>query len=187
MGGKLDVLVTGTDSTGALLAGLWHNDGGTFTDAKANLPGMDLGFAAWGDYDNDGDLDLLFGGNSNDGWITRLYRNDGGTFTNADAGLLGLLWSSAAWGDYDNDGDLDIMLIGYDAVAQVKRSILYRNDGSGFTDSGAAFHNVFLGAVSWVDYDNDGDLDLLLAGNDNGLDILSIYRNDQATPNTPPN
>ncbi|HXJ58797.1 MAG TPA: FG-GAP-like repeat-containing protein [Verrucomicrobiae bacterium] len=185
--GKLDVLITGTDSTGALLAGLWHNDGGTFTDAKANLPGMDLGFTAWGDYDNDGDLDLLFGGNSNDGWITRLYRNDGGTFTNADAGLLGLLWSSAAWGDYDNDGDLDIMLIGYDAVAQVKRSILYRNDGSGFTDSGAAFHNVFLGAVSWVDYDNDGDLDLLLAGNDNGLDILSIYRNDQATPNTPPN
>jgi VCBS repeat protein len=185
--GRLDVVVTGTDETGALVSGLWHNDGGTFSDAKANLPGMDLGFAAWGDYDNDGDLDLLFGGNTNDGWISRVYRNDGGTFTDAQAGLQGLLWSSAAWGDYDNDGDLDLVIIGYDAVTQARRSILYRNDAHSFVDSGVAFHNVFLGTVSWVDYDNDGDLDLLLAGNDTGVDILSIYRNDNVTPNTAPN
>ncbi len=80
--GKLDVVITGVSDTSALVAAIWRNDGdGTFTDAGANLPGMDLGCAAWGDYDNDGDLDLLFAGNSNDGWITRIYRNDGGTFT----------------------------------------------------------------------------------------------------------
>jgi hypothetical protein len=184
--GDLDVVITGTAGTGALVAGLWRNDGGTFTDAGANLPGMDLGFAAWGDYDNDGDLDLLFGGNSNDGFITRIYRNDGGSLTNANAGLQDLLWSSAAWGDYDNDGDLDVMVVGYDAVAQVRRSILYRNNEGTFVDSGDTFHNVFLGTVSWADYDNDGDLDLMLAGNDSGLDILSIYRNNNATSNTAP-
>jgi hypothetical protein len=147
---------------------------------------MDIGAVAWGDYDNDGDLDLLFAGNSNDGWITRIYRNDGGTFTNANAGLLGLIWSSAAWGDYDNDGDLDLMIIGYDPVAQVHRSILYRNDAGAFVDSGATFHNLILGTVSWVDYDNDGRLDLSLAGNENGLDLLSLYHNTTATPNTVP-
>lgn len=185
--GKPDVVITGISDTGALIAAIWRNDGGTFTDIGANLPGMDLGFVAWGDYDSDGDLDLVFGGNSNDGFITRLYRNDGGTFTDANAGLLALLWSSGAWGDYDNDGDLDLMIAGYDPVAQVHRSILYRNDGGIFVDSGATFHNVFLGTVSWADYDNDGDLDLLVAGNENGSDIVSIYRNNNMTPNTIPN
>jgi hypothetical protein len=185
--GDLDAVITGATSTGALVAGLWRNDGGgKFTDAGANLPGMDLGFAAWGDYDNDGNLDLLYGGNSNDGWITRIYHNSGGTLTNLNAELLGLIWSSAAWGDYDNYGDLDFMVIGYDPVAQVRRSILYRNDGGTFVDSGATFHNVYLGTVSWGDYDNDGKLDLLLAGNELGLDILSIYRNNNATANTAP-
>jgi hypothetical protein len=147
---------------------------------------MDLGFVVWGDYDNDGKLDLLYGGNSNEGWITRIYHNTGGALTNLNAELLGLIWSSAAWGDYDNDGDLDFMVIGYDPVAQVRRSILYRNDAGTFVDSGASFHNVYLGTVRWGDYDNDGDLDLLLAGNELGMDILSIYRNNNGTANTAP-
>jgi hypothetical protein len=185
--GRPDVVITGVTNGGALVAAIWRNDGGgKFTDIGANLPGMDLGFVAWGDYDNDGDLDLLFGGNSNDGWITRIYRNDGGTFTDINAGLQGLLWSSGAWGDYDNDGRLDITVIGYDAVAQVHRSILYHNNGGTFVDSGATFHNLILGTVSWVDYDNDGHLDLSLSGNENGHEVLSLYRNTTGTPNTAP-
>lgn len=185
--GRLDLVIMGSSETGALFASIWRNEGGgVFTDAGANLPGTDLGPVAWGDYDNDGDLDLLFGGNSNDGFITRVYRNDGGTFVDASAGLLAVLWSSGAWGDYDNDGDLDIMLIGYDPVAQVARSILYRNDLGVFVDSGATFHNLYLGTLSWMDYDNDGDLDLMLAGNEAGRDILSVYRNNSATGNAVP-
>jgi hypothetical protein len=184
--GDLDVVITGSGSSG-LVAAIWRNDGvGNFTDAGANLPGTDLGSVAWGDYDNDGDLDLLFGGNSNAGFITRVYRNNNGTFTDTNAGLLGVIWASAAWGDYDNDGDLDAMVIGYDPVAQVPRSILYRNDAGTFVDSGATFHNLYLGTLDWLDYDNDGDLDLLLAGNSAGLDFLRIYRNNNVTANTPP-
>jgi hypothetical protein len=184
--GDLDVVITGVGNP-PLFANIWRNNGdGTFTDAGANLPGTDLGFAAWGDYDNDGDLDLLFGGNSNDGFISRIYRNDNGVFNDANAGLLGEIWASAAWGDYDNDGDLDAMIIGYDPVAQVRRSILYRNDAGTFVNSGAVFHDVFLGTVIWMDFDNDGDLDLLLAGNDLGIDILRIYRNNDAIANAAP-
>jgi hypothetical protein len=187
--GKPDVVITGLTDAGTLVSGIWRNDGGgNFMDIGANLPGVDLGFVAWGDYDNDGYLDLLIGGDPRtaEGPFTRIYRNDGGTFTHINAGLQGLLWSSGAWGDYDNDGQLDIMVIGYDAVAQVHRSILYHNNGGTFVDSGATFHNLFLGTVSWVDYDNDGHLDLSLAGNENGLDILSLYRNTTGTSNTVP-
>jgi len=185
--GLLDVVITGTSETAALFAAVWRNHGdGTFTDAGAALPGTNIGPAAWGDYDDDGDLDLLFGGNSNAGYITRIYRNDAGTFTDSNAGLLGLIWSAGGWGDYDNDGDLDAMVFGYDPVAQVTRSILYRNDAGTFVDSGNTFHDLFLGTLSWVDYDNDRDLDLMLAGNSGGFDHLVLYRNNTSTVNAAP-
>src|SRR5512133_69971 len=185
--GRLDVIISGATTGGGLVANLWRNEGaGIFTDAGANLPGTDLGFAAWGDYDNDGDLDLLFGGNSNEGWITRIYRNDGGTFTDINAGLLPVIWSSAARGDYDNDGKLDAMIIGYDPVAQVPASRLYRNTGGAFVNTGLAFHNLYLGTLSLVDYDNDGNLDIVQAGNSGGFDQLNVYHNNNALTNTAP-
>ena len=187
--GDLDVVISGTSGNGGLSATLWRNDGaGNFVDSGANLPPMDIGFAAWGDYDGDGDLDLLFGGDSYAGWISRIYRNDAGIFTDANAGLLPVIWSSAAWGDYDNDGDLDILLIGYDPAASVRVSRLYRNDAGSFVDSGQTLHDLILGAVGWMDYDNDGDLDLFIAGNTGtvGTDFTGIYRNNTAVSNTPP-
>jgi hypothetical protein len=111
-----------------------------------------LACVAVGDYDGDGDLDVLVAGSgSHDSAFTTIYKNTGGTFTDSGIVLLGLSRGSAAWGDYDNDGDFDLMIIGYDPVAQVHRSILYRNDAGTFVDSGATFHNLILGAVSWVD------------------------------------
>jgi hypothetical protein len=148
---------------------------------------MDLGFAVWGDYDSDGDLDLLFGGNSDAGFVTTIFRNDNGAFVDIHAGMLPVLWASAAWGDYDNDGDFDAIIIGYDPVAQTSRSVLYRNDNGTFTDSGATFHNLYLGTVAWWDYDNDGRLDVLMAGNETGIgDMLRLAHNSVVAVNTPP-
>ena len=181
--GHLDLLLSGATTGGGLVSGLWHNDGhGNFTNVNAGLPAMDLGFAVWGDFDNDGDLDLLYGGNTDAGFITRIYRNDQGTFTDINAGLLPVLWASAAWGDFDNDGRLDIMTIGYDPAAQVARSILYRNIEGGFVSTADTFHNLYLGAVNWFDYDNDGRLDIIMAGNEVGTDILRMAHG--ATPGT---
>jgi hypothetical protein len=60
-----------------IVARLYRNDGNNvFTDMQADLPGLTLGSAAWGDYDNDGDLDLLLAGFNRDlGNFTRIYRN----------------------------------------------------------------------------------------------------------------
>jgi hypothetical protein len=132
---------------------------------------------AWADIDNDGDLDLFvgFGGVPN-----RLYRNDNGTFEDAGA-LVGLGESratrAAAWGDFDRDGDPDL-LVGYTPGAQSVLQ-LYRNQNGRFGNVTAASGlSVDTGAVRqpvWVDFDNDGDLDLFVGFRDRAN---ALFRND---------
>ncbi len=115
-----------------------------------------------------------------------MYRNDGaGVFTDVDAGLTGVAWGSVAWGDYDRDGDLDILLAGgerYDYQGQAIRFVtkLYRNDNGVFTHVGANLPGIFEGKAAWGDYDNDGDLDVLLAGYDGDMGLSKVLRNDGA-------
>ena len=81
--------------------------------AGVSLPGVLYSSVAWGDYDNDGRLDLLVTGYTDIGRISQVWRNTGSGFTNVPiAGLPGVGASSAAWGDYDNDGRLDFLLTG---------------------------------------------------------------------------
>jgi len=124
---------------------------------------------AWGDYDNDGDLDLIV--TFRDAPV-RLYRNGTNGFENVADGT-GLPTDggnprSVAWGDYDGDGDLDVYIgySGYDGPA----NRLFRNNlnekNRGFTEIGEAAGVALKGAtrqVSFIDYDADGDLDLYVA------------------------
>jgi hypothetical protein len=123
---------------------------------------------AWGDYDNDGDLDLYITMSEN--IPGTLYRNNGnGTFTDVTEASGALNASDArgvVWGDYDNDGDLDLYVVN---VANEKTpNRLYRNNGDGtFTDVTAEAGvevQVEGGGVdaSFADYNRDGFLDLFV-------------------------
>ncbi|MGM0947255.1 MAG: FG-GAP-like repeat-containing protein, partial [Bacteroidota bacterium] len=143
----------------------YRNDGGgVFVDINASIEGVRNGSVAWGDYDGDGDLDILLTGeNSSSNRVSRVYRNDGGTFVDINAGLEAVAFSSVAWGDYDGDGDLDILLTGDNASGQ-RVSSVYRNDGGTFVNINAGLEGVGGSSVAWGDYDGDGDLDILLTG-----------------------
>jgi len=134
--------------------------------------------ATFGDYDNDGDLDL-FVPQYDSGSMATLWRNDNGTFTDV-AIAAGIINSSgqrgAAFGDYDNDGDLDLY-IGIDGSANV----LYDNQGDGtFVESSVgASTSGNTQDVAFVDFDNDGDLDLAMT-QENATNVLLENTTDDA-------
>ncbi|MGH7971153.1 MAG: FG-GAP repeat domain-containing protein, partial [Limisphaerales bacterium] len=104
----------------------------TFTKITAGAIVNDGGASiacAWGDYDNDGFLDLFV---TNSGEEKNfLYRNNrNGTFTKITTGRIvndAQDWRGCAWADYNNDGNLDLVVVNTDTV----EAVLYRNNGDG--------------------------------------------------------
>ncbi len=165
---------------------LYNNNNGEFTKVTEGIIISDVVMSesgTWGDYDNDGDLDLFTG----DGGFDRarnnnLYQNNGdGSFTKISDGAIvseASFSTSSGWADYDNDGDLDLFCANVNGFGSAL-DFLFRNDGEGvFTKitSGplVTTATATLG-MSWADYDNDNDLDIFV-GNING--VHNLYNNE---------
>lgn len=196
--GRPDIYVA-NDSTPS---SLYHNNGdGTFTDVGVRAgvayssegleqAGMGTDFA---DYDNDGWGDLVKGNFSDDS--KNLYHNNrDGTFTDVTyrAGIGGVGWLFTTFGakflDYDNDGWKDIMLADGQTFPQIdryhcgityaERNLLFHNRGDGTFDEvglrsgpGMALSKVSRGLAT-ADYDNDGDLEILVSNMNSTPDLL---------------
>jgi hypothetical protein len=186
--GLLDGLYTGyrRDSR---ISWLWRNNGTHFTNVTAitapGLPGVTASSVAWGDYDNDGRIDFLIAGSTNNTAIAQLWRNTGSGFTNVTASVIpslgGVTDGCVAWGDYDNDRRLDFLITGRIGPNQ-KISQLWRNLGGIFANVTATAAPGLPGvsqspSLAWVDYDNDGRLDFLIAGSSDGGVISQLWRN----------
>jgi len=123
---------------------------------------LSSGGSSWGDYDNDGDLDLFvpnwdFDNNS-------LYQNNGnGTFNKIIIGEIvndGMSCGSSSWADYNNDGFLDMF------VCTASDNFLYMNNGDGIfvrITNGPLVTEGGSNMGSWANIDNDSDLDLFVA------------------------
>jgi hypothetical protein len=164
---------------------LYKNNGdGTFTKITSGPVVTDVAQSSggsWGDYDNDGDLDLFVTAGVIGMGYDRLYRNDGGgifTKITGDPIVNFSHWSGgSSWGDFDNDGDIDMFVGGYDGS-----NFVFTNNGNGsFTkmDTGIIVYdgNYKMGAM-WGDYDNDGDLDLFTARNNYFGGSNTLYMNN---------
>lgn len=162
---------------------LYHNNGnGTFTRILSGPEVNDGAYGSgcvWGDYDNDGWLDLFV---TNNGANNMLYHNDGGTFTRIYTGPgaeSGPNCFGTSWFDYDNDGWLDLFVCNWGG-----NNFLYHNNGNGtftkITNEIVNLESSVNGAVA--DYDNNGKLDLFTTKT-NGLTVNSLFKNIGVTGN----
>jgi hypothetical protein len=174
--GDPDILITGNDSGGNALTKIFRNDGSHFADINAGI--IDLGYSScdWGDYDNDGDPDILITGYTGTNRISRIYRNDAGVFTDIVAGFTGIHYGVCKWVDYDNDGYLDVFLSGQSSSGNTTK--LYRNNGVTFTAVTTGLPGVQKGSAAWGDLDNDGYPDLVISGDTGSGYISRVYRNN---------
>jgi hypothetical protein len=186
--GDLDILVSNYRLTDNFL---WQNDGtGHFENNALELRiagdevegwwGHTIG-SEWADIDNDGDFDLITCNLAHPRYIdfsnkTRLYINENGKFIDRrkEAGVkYEETHSEPSWADFNNDGFLDLYIT---CIYEGRRSFLYMNNGDGTYKETTFLAGVrhFNGwGAACADYDNDGDLDLLVAGGK-----IQLFRNE---------
>ena len=192
---------------GRIRNSLLRNDGkGVFTDVTRRAgvaePASPTQAAVWGDFDNDGDLDLFVGNESRSDksmvppsqriggdYPSQLFSNNGdGTFTDIaeQAGVTNDRYAKGVTaGDYNNDGHLDLYISNYG------QNRLYHNNGDGtFTDVAEDLEvqePSYVSFATWfLDYNNDGWLDLFVTAYDTTIADLGAYYLDESYDATPP-
>jgi hypothetical protein len=185
--GDQDLLVTGINDSSLTTVWIYRNNGsGNFTQyTSPTMIGVRIGDMELADTDGDGDDDLLLTGRRDmSAPSTHLYTNDGaGNFTQVSGTPFVALYNSVAdFADIDNDGDQDLILSGRSSSFS-RVTELYTNDGGGNFSlaGGQSFPGLSSGAVEFEDYDNDGDIDLFLSGQDGSSAPQSLlYKNDSS-------
>ncbi len=163
--GLLDIVVTRNGPKSLLFHNLGHGEFASITNiiSTDDPKGGGFGGPSWGDYDNDGYLDLVVTGV---GAHSALYHNDhNGNFSKVENTPISIPVASspgACWADYDNDGYLDLFVGNHHGAT----SFLYHNNGDG------NFTRVTTGSLvndpgeaqggAWADINNDGFPDLFV-------------------------
>ncbi|MDO8899220.1 MAG: VCBS repeat-containing protein [Bacteroidales bacterium] len=179
--GIADIAFMGELKGGRRIATIYKGTGnGTFIPTNINFTPVRDGSIHFGDFDGDGDLDVLVAGESENGPVTQIYRNDrNNRFTLIQSGLPGIRRGVARWIDFNLNGQLDVFITGLNA-ANVPVSILFENKVNGFVALNTGIIALKNSNVAFGDFDNDGDPDILILGEtQNGRPTTQLYRNNR--------
>ena len=93
------------------------------------------------------------------------------------SGFPNLRMGSSLWGDYNNDGSWDAFMCGFDGSNRLSQ--LYSGNGTSFIlDNSSNIEGLRFSSADWSDYDNDGSLDLLISGQSQTGNYISLMKND---------
>ena len=153
--------------------------------------GLSEGAVSWGDYDKDGDQDVAVMGKSGSlGAVTKLYKNNNGVFEDTQQNLINLFGGDITWVDLNKDGYIDIVVSGYDGNARTPVTKVYLNEFFGSEnvfiepEEGYELPQLFSTKMAWGDLDNDGDIDLAIAGQDaDNAFVFDVYFKEDSTNN----
>ena len=178
--GRLDILFAGESADGPV-SGIYENTDSGFVKAQTNIvPVISENGLAWGDYDNDGNLDFAIEGRLDTigtQLTTKVYKYHAGNFVDAEANLMGLTGGTVTWVDYDNDGHLDLLISGSPDQGSSFNTILYRNINGRFYEEPVGLPGVWGSSIAWADYDNDGFVDVVITGYGWGGTQTTLYHN----------
>lgn len=179
----LDLLISGEDSTNTSITTLYLNNGsGSFTRVLGT-PFIGTSFAdiAYGDTDNDGDIDIFISGSSTSGQnIAAFYVNNGSTFSlMPNTPFTGATFHSSSFADFNNDGLLDLLHIGNTNNGLIGH--IYENTGSNnfvLVDS-TTISGSYNGSSIISDFNGDNKLDIVTTGTSFTLPVRApkIYFN----------
>lgn len=175
--GKLDILLLGTMHAVGSQVVIYKNEGNDqFSLIQPDTIDYPSGAVDCGDYDNDGDLDILATGYSYPDTLTHIYRNDGNfVFNKIDANIMGGSSSSSCrFFDYNHDGKLDVVLFGSVSIPDtiwylpgknIRTIVVYKNEGNDqFKKIVLANRELRYGSIDCGDYNGDGNTGILMTG-----------------------
>jgi uncharacterized protein YuzB (UPF0349 family) len=166
----LDIIYSGfVSGANQYFTKAYENVNGSFVSKDTELPNIRNGAFASGDYDNDGDQDILISGLSNTGNISALYENSGSFNFTLKYSFPGLINATASWFDIDNDEDLDFLLAGVDDNSGgpdpfVKKMLVYKNSAGSFSLIETNLPPCTQCSMDWADSNGDGKIDLIITG-----------------------
>jgi hypothetical protein len=172
----------------------------TWEGVPGAFPMTASGTQIWGDYNNDGQLDMFISAGQGTG-VTALFKNNGDlTFTEVTTDITILNWSAAVFFDYNNDGNLDLLIAGsVDGTNTAVLTELYENSGEPdynfVLDENAIFPGISPESgdngsriIEVADYDLDGWTDVFINGNAGSTPegyassrVVGLYKNNQGT------
>ena len=207
----LDIAISGNLFSGSSLTQIFMNEDGLLEPSihSGSIKNTYGGHISFADYTNDGNLDISLSGFHTSDWndtypATFFYKlTDNGYAWDEQPGLqyyaagyqAGYLggYNNHDWGDYDNDGDLDLigsgtsLLINSTDTLSFPISNIYQQNSSGNFVADTSLYlldSVGFSSIQWGDYDNDGDLDLLMNGELDNKDLITkVYENLEAINN----
>ncbi|MEI8142414.1 MAG: FG-GAP-like repeat-containing protein [Chitinophagia bacterium] len=143
------------------------------------IPGMYNAKFSWGDYNNDGLMDLaVIGQNDDIGNITKIYENKNGSFQDLNLANRAFRYGDIKWVDLNNDGWLDLSIIGQSGAAVVYQQLI-NNKGVFEVSTPTSVAGLKYANMTFGDYNNNGTLDMFTTGQDvNGNPKSFLYQND---------